>query len=99
MLRRSVIGRGKGRQNKELQTDRETDRQTHTHIHRKRQRQRERQRQRKKLGWGWGDSELSGERLDMVLSKWRPTWCYQKVRIIGLKLYHYQLALKLFIGI
>jgi hypothetical protein len=22
-------------------------------------------------------------------------WCYQKVRIIGLKLYHYQLALKL----
>jgi hypothetical protein len=26
---------------------------------------------------------------------WRPVWCYQKVRIIGLKLYHYQLALKL----
>ena len=31
--------------------------------------------------------------------EWRPTWCYQKFRIIGLKLYHYQLALKLFIGI
>lgn len=27
--------------------------------------------------------------------KCRPTWCYQKVRIIGLKLYHYQLTLKL----
>jgi hypothetical protein len=27
--------------------------------------------------------------------EWRPAWCYQKVRMIGLKLYHYQLALKL----
>jgi hypothetical protein len=27
--------------------------------------------------------------------EWRLTCCYQKVRIIGLKLYHYQLALKL----
>jgi hypothetical protein len=30
---------------------------------------------------------------------WRLTWCYQKVRIFGLKLYHYQLVLKLFIAI
>jgi hypothetical protein len=28
-------------------------------------------------------------------SQWRLWWCYQKVRIIGLKLYHYHLALKL----
>ena len=27
--------------------------------------------------------------------EWRPKWCDQKVRIIGLKFYHYQLALKL----
>ena len=27
--------------------------------------------------------------------EWSWTLCYQKVRIIGLKLYHYQLALKL----
>ena len=27
--------------------------------------------------------------------EWRLTWCYQKVRIIVLKLYHYHLALKL----
>lgn len=27
--------------------------------------------------------------------EWRLTWCYLKVRIIGLKFYHHQLALKL----
>lgn len=27
--------------------------------------------------------------------EWRLMWCYQKVRIIVLKLYHYHLALKL----
>jgi hypothetical protein len=31
--------------------------------------------------------------------EWSLMRCYQKVRIIGLKLYHYQLALKFFIGI
>jgi hypothetical protein len=29
----------------------------------------------------------------------RQTWYYQKVRIIGLKLFHYHLALKFCIGI
>jgi hypothetical protein len=27
--------------------------------------------------------------------EWRPMWCYQRVRIIGLKLYRCHLALKL----
>jgi hypothetical protein len=29
------------------------------------------------------------------IKKWRTTWCYQKVKIIALKLYDYHLALKL----
>ena len=37
------------------------------------------------------DREVSGGKE----GEWRPAWCYQNVRFLGLKLYHYQLTLKL----
>jgi hypothetical protein len=49
------------------------------------------------------EAELRGEETGRSQKEregeWSLTWCYQKVRIIGLKFYHYQLTLKLFIGI
>jgi hypothetical protein len=49
-------------------------------------------RRQAELGVGEADREVSeGEKEP----EWRPTWCYQKIRIIGLKLYHYHLTLKL----
>ena len=45
-----------------------------------------------------GGARSSGERegsQEEREKEWSPTWCYQKVRIFGLRLYRYQLALKL----
>ena len=46
------------------------------------------------LGAGEKDRKVVGG-VEGGEPEWRWMWCYQKVRIIGLKFYHYQLALKL----